>query len=73
MSFDKTAAVYVWCANNHTGQWSREYRIMSRIAKLGLRLTDSAWEAIQDGTGRAKEEWSFARSIYLQLDRAGLK
>jgi hypothetical protein len=58
MSFDKLAAVYVWCANNHTGQWSREYRIMSRIVKRGLHLTDSAWEAIQDGTGRAYQDCS---------------
>lgn len=67
MSFDKFAALYVWCANYHTGQWSREHRILSRIAKRGLRLTDSAWEAIQDGTGRAAEEWSYAHSIYRTL------
>jgi hypothetical protein len=67
MSMDLLAALYVWCANHHEGQWSREYRIMSRIAKRGLRLTDSAWEAIQDGTGRAAEEWAYSRTIYETL------
>ncbi len=73
MSFDLIAAVYVWCSNNHSGQWSRGYRIMSRIAKRGLHLTDSAWEAIQDGTGRAAEEWSLAREYYLRLEQSGHK
>ncbi len=68
MSFDKVAAVYVWCANNHQGQWSREYRIMSRISKMRLHLPDSAWEAIQDGTGRASEEWAEAHEIYKTLE-----
>ena len=68
MSFDKLAAVYVWCSDNHGGQWSRGYRIMSRISKLGLRLTDNAWEAIQHGTGRGKDEWLEAREMYLTLD-----
>ena len=68
MSFDLTAAVYVFCSNHHSGQWSRGYRIMSRIAKRGLRLTDNAWEAIQYGTGRGKAEWELARVYYLNLE-----
>lgn len=68
MSFDTIAAVYVWCSDNHSGQWSRGYRIMSRIAKLRINLTDNAWEAIQHGTGRAKDEWAEAREMYLRLD-----
>lgn len=67
MSFDKLAALYVFCANYHTGQASRLYRIMSRIAKRGIGLSDSAWEAIQDGTGRAAMEWSESHCIYHAL------
>jgi len=69
MSLDKLAALYVFCANYHEGQNSRLYRLMSRIAARGIRLTDSAWHAIQDGDGRAAEEWSYARSIYQTLER----
>lgn len=67
MSFDKTAALYVYCANYHTGQGSRLYRIMSCITERGINLTDRAWEAIQDGTGRAYLEWSEAHAIYQDL------
>lgn len=67
MSFDKIAALYVFCANYHSGQNSRLYRILSRIANRGIRLSDSAWCAIQDGTGRCASEWEYARSIYLTL------
>ena len=64
MSFDKLAAIYVFCANYHSGQWSRLYRLMCRISAT---LSDNAWEAIQDGTGRAAEDWEDAREVYLTL------
>ena len=67
MSFDLLGAVYVFCANYHSGQNSRLYRILSRISAKGLHLSDNAWEAIQDGKGRAAEEWAYAHSLYLQL------
>lgn len=73
MSFERVAALYVWCADNHGGQWSRGYRIMSRISKMGLKLTDNAWEAIQYGTGRGKDEWFEAREFYLRLSLMKLK
>jgi len=73
MSFDKIAAVYVWCSDNHSGQWSRGYRIMSRIAKMRINLTDNAWEAIQCGTGRGKDEWAEAREMYLRLSLMKLR
>lgn len=29
--FDLIAAIYLFCADYHSGQWSRGYRILSRI------------------------------------------
>jgi hypothetical protein len=68
MSFDKVAALYVFCANYHTGQWSKLYKLMSRIVRqYRPHLTDNAWKAIQDGEGRAVDEWAIARHYYLIL------
>jgi hypothetical protein len=63
MSFDKIAAVYVYCMDYHTGQWSREYRILSRISsQYRLKLTDSAIKVIQSNNN----EWQDASQIYNQ-------
>ncbi len=65
MGFDKLAAVYVWCADNHGGQGSREYRIMSRISARGISLSDRAWDGIRDG---GNPDWEEAHEIYTTLD-----
>ena len=33
--------LYQLCCDYHSGQWSRGYRIMSRISRLGIRIVDS--------------------------------
>lgn len=72
MSFDLIAAVYVYCANYHSGQGSRLYALMSRIVRqYDPRISDNAWEAIADGKGRAREEWSYAHSLYMRLAARG--
>lgn len=30
--------LYQFCSDYHSGQWSRGYRILSRISKLGIRI-----------------------------------
>jgi hypothetical protein len=66
MSFDKAAALYVFCADFHGGQNSRLYRIMSRLGGkwYRLRLSNSAWDGIRDG---GDEEWEQAHEIYKTL------
>lgn len=72
MNPDFIFALYVFCANYHSGQWSRGYRIMSRISQRGIRLSDSAWHAIEGNRhskNAAWDEWESARTYYRQLKR----
>lgn len=66
MSFERMAGVYVWCADNHWGQGSREYRVLSRIAARGMRLTDRAWRAVREGGDPGLEK---AHQTYESLSR----
>ena len=74
MNPDFAFGLYVFCMDFHTGQWSRLYRIGSR---LRVRLSDSAIKAIQGnrhdkesiGQG-AWDEWEQARIYYRQLKRS---
>ena len=66
MSFDTMAGIYVYCADYHSGQWSRLYRLMSRIR---IHLTDSAWAAIRRGRDDPNNEWEAARRVYRKLKR----
>lgn len=50
MKFERTElifALYQLCCDYHSGQWSRGYRIMSRISRLGIKVVDS--EEIREG------------------------
>lgn len=69
MDFDRLAGTYVWCADNHGGQCSREYRVLSRISARGLKLSDSAFDGIRTGA----PGWEAAHETYaaLDADRAG--
>lgn len=74
MNPDFIFALYVFCMNYHSGQWSRGYRILSRISKRGISLRDSHIEAIQGNRHsqvdpRVVEEWSEARRYYRELKR----
>jgi hypothetical protein len=63
MSFDKIVATYVYCMNYHTGQWSREYRILSKIiSQYHLKLTDNAIASIEDIKNCSYDEWFEARA-----------
>jgi hypothetical protein len=35
--FDTCGALYLFCRRYHSGQWSRGYRILSRLAIAGYR------------------------------------
>lgn len=44
MKFDRYEllfALYQLCCDYHSGQWSKGYRIMSRISRLGVRIVDA--------------------------------
>lgn len=41
--------LYVICSDYHSGQWSRGYRILSRLWRMGMNLTDSCFTDIRDG------------------------
>lgn len=47
MSADFLLALYVFCMDHHTGQWSRGYRIMSRFSRLDIHLTDALIEELR--------------------------
>lgn len=67
MSIDKLAGIYVYCMDYHSGQWSREYRILSRIVgQYKLRLTDSAIRQISEPIDE-ECEWIEAAEVYQTL------
>ena len=35
--FDLYGALYVFCRDYHSGQWSRGYRILSRLSRMGYK------------------------------------
>lgn len=64
--FDFVVALYGVCAEHHSGQWSRGYRIMSRISSH-YRPRD-----IPCGLNelfKRRREWSEALRIYISLAR----
>jgi hypothetical protein len=69
MSFDKIAGTYVYCMDYHSGQWSREYRIMCKLEnQYQLKLSDSCILAIQ---GKRKSEcFDGAREVYVRLEKS---
>lgn len=73
MNTDFKFALYVFCMDYHSGQWSRLYRIMCR---LRARLSNSAIYAIQGNRHKRKtenisqdtwDEWETARKYYRDL------
>jgi hypothetical protein len=73
MNPDFRFALYVFCMDFHGGQWSRLYRIMSR---LRCSLRDSHIAAIQGNRHKRKangisaatwDEWTEARGHYRAL------
>lgn len=70
MNSDYIFALYVFCMDYHSGQWSRLYRIMSRISARGIQLRDSHIAAIRHGRDDRGNEWESARCYYRQLKRS---
>ncbi len=75
MDFDTLAGIYTYAMDHHGGQWSRLYRLMSRIR---FNASDSAFTAIQGNRHARKdrgisdaqwEEWESARKVYRTLKR----
>ena len=50
MSADFLLALYVFCMDHHTGQWSRGYRIMSRFSRMEVNLTDALIEEVRQSS-----------------------
>lgn len=72
MSFDKIVALYIFCADYHSGQNSRGYRILNKLElRYSPSITDSAWKYISTGKGNKyyKLDWEHARSLYLHYAR----
>lgn len=61
--FNLITALYALCSDYHSGQWSRGYRILSRIetSYRPRNLPDS--EKIQ-----SSDDWEEAREIYNELE-----
>ena len=57
--FDLYGALWAFCNRHHSGQWSRGYRILSRLATAGY----SPGMGLQDGRFESEEQ----RDIYRQL------
>ena len=59
--FDLYGALYLFCARYHSGQWSRGYRILSRLVIAGYKPGLS----IQQNRFESEEQ----RAIYRDLVR----
>ena len=68
-TFQRRIATYVWCAEHYNGATSREYRLMSRFARAGIRVSDRAWDEINGSADVDPDEaeWFEGRERYLQL------
>jgi hypothetical protein len=77
MNLDFIFALYVFCMDYHSGQWSRGYRLLSRIeSRYRPRLSDSAIHAIQGNRHTRRneqvcgwDEWESSRIYYRELKR----
>ncbi len=75
MNFETLAGIYTYAMDHHTGQWSRLYRLMSKIR---FHARDHVFTAIQGNRHARKEreisvdtwnEWETARKVYRALKR----
>ena len=64
MSFEKLAGIYVYCMDHHTGQWSRLYRLLSKIR---FNAPDRVYNAIRHEKHDPHCEWEEARKVYRHL------
>lgn len=75
MDFETLAGIYTYAMDHHSGQWSRLYRLMSRIR---FHAPDHVFTAIQGNRHLKREqaisdatwaEWERARQVYRKLKR----
>lgn len=79
MNPDFIFALYAFCSDYHSGQWSRGYRILSAIvSRYDPSLRDAHLYSIQGNRHKRKEEnisaaawdeWETARRYYRELKR----
>lgn len=70
MNPDFTFALYVFCMDYHSGQWSRLYRILSKLgSQYRVSLRDSHIAAIRRGKDDPGNELETARTYYRELKR----
>ena len=58
--FDLYGALYMLCSRWHSGQWSRGYRILSRLSIAGYRPGLS----VQSGEFETEEQRKLYRHLY---------
>jgi hypothetical protein len=63
--FDLYGALWVLCGEWHSGQWSRGYRILSRLTRAGY----SPSPFLGSGRGAARFESDAQRYLYVVLAR----
>ncbi len=73
MDFETLAGIYTYAMDHHSGQWSRLYRLMSRIQ---FHAPDHVFAAIQGNRHSRKgisdatwDEWQRSREVYRKLKR----
>jgi len=75
MNFDTLAGIYTYAMDYHGDQWSRLYRMMSRIR---FNAPDHVFTALQGNRHLNRErgisdatwdEWKDSRSVYRKLKR----
>lgn len=70
MNHDFAFGLYVFCMDYHTGQWSRLYRILSKLStQYRVSLRDNHIAAIRRGKDDPGNEWEQARTYYRELKR----
>ncbi len=62
MSPDKLLAVFHFCNGYHSGQWSREYRLLCRVMRVFVPARSEVYLEILDQPG-----YETAREYYQQL------
>ncbi len=73
MNMDTLAGIYTYAMDHHSGQWSRLYRLMSRIR---FNAPDHVFTAIQGNrhsrgniSDATWDKWEGARAVYRKLKR----
>ncbi len=62
--FQTYAGIYVYCMDYHGGQWTRLYRLLSRISRV-LKLADSQIKEIRNPL--IDSDLDLAQSVYWKL------